>query len=222
MSKLHFIAKPGYRERQLKRRANNLLFSESRQQVSQSQIDIGRQKDKEEVIEFITSLQSLLTEVGSFSGREETDTILAVKEKIEKLYEQCAGLEGDHSRERDGLLKLNDAIMKSIRTAAGDDPLAAEELNKEQEARELHLKLLDYPLVVDMLRTDSAIAADELLPTILSENDESIHVALSLFDPQQRQVLIEEAKRLQLDMQLRGSFSDAVADKFKVMLSAPQ
>lgn len=222
MTKIQFIEKPGFRERQLQRRFNNPLFSESQQKVSQSQLDTARQHDKEEVVVFIESLQSLLREVGSFSGREETDKILETKEGADKLYEQCAGLAGDHSRESEGLLKLNEAIMKSIRTAAGDDPLAIEELSREQQAREIHIKLLEYPLVADMLRTDGAIEADELLQTILSESDESIHVAMSLFDAQQREVLAEEATRLQQDLESRGVLSESIQARFSAMTSAPQ
>lgn len=222
MTKLQFIEKPGYRERQLQRRFNNPLFSVSQQIVSQSQLDAARQQDKEEVVVFIEALQSLLMEVGSFSGMEETDKILETKERADKLYEQCAGLTGDHSRESEGLLKLNEAIMKSIRAAAGDDPLAIEELSREQQAREMHLRLLEYPLVVDMLRADNGIEADELLPTILSENDESIHIALSLFDAPQREVLAEEADRLKQDLQSCGALSESIEARFSAMTSAPQ
>jgi len=222
MSKLQFIDKPGYRERQMKRRFNNPLFSETQQQVSEEALASARQQDKDEVVEFIESLQALLTEVGGFSGREETDKIIETKERTDRLYEQCVGLTGEHDRERDGLLKLNEAIMKSIWAAAGEDPLAVEELTREQQAREIHLKLLDYPVVVDMLRTDSGIAADELLPTILSESEESIHIALSLFDPEQRKVLAEEAGRLKQDLQSRDALDEAIENKFKVMVSAPQ
>jgi len=222
MTTIQFIEKPGFRERQLKRRFNNPLFMSSQNQVSQPLVDIARQQDKEEVVEFIEALQTLLTEVGTFSGREETDKIIETKERADRLYEQCVGLTGDHTRERDGLLKLNEAIMKAIWSAAGDDPLAIEELTKEQQAREIHLKLLDYALVVDMLRTDSAIAADELLPTILSENEESIHIALSLFDAEQRQVLVEEANRMKQSLQDQGQLSDDVHEKFTIMMSAPQ
>jgi len=222
MTTIQFIEKPGFRERQLKRRFNNPLFMSSQSPVSQAQVDVARQKDKEEVVEFIESLQALLTEVGTFSGREETDKIIETKERADRLYEQCVGLTGDHTREREGLLKLNEAIMKAIWSAAGEDPLAIEELTKEQQAREIHLKLLDYALVVDMLRADSAIAADELLPTILSENEESIHVALSLFDTEQRQVLEEEANRMKQSLQDQGQLTDEVLEKFKIMVSAPQ
>jgi len=222
MSKLQFIDKPGYRERQIKRRFNNPLFPAQQGKVTVEQLEMARQQDKEEVVEFAESLQALLIEVGGFSGREETDKILETKERSDRLYEQCVGLAGDHERERSGLLKLNEAIMASIRAAAGDDPVAIQELGREQQAREIHLKLLEYPLVVDMLRTDSAIEADELLPTILSENDEAIHIALSLFDQKQRQVLAEEAGRLKANLQQQGVFDSDIESKFNAMMSAPQ
>ncbi len=196
MNKPQFIDLPGIRERQLKRRYGNPLFSEERQHVSASELKAERQHDKEEVINFVESLQSLLKDVGQFSAREETDTILQTKEKADRLYEQCVGLAGDHERERQGLLKLNDVIMGAIRAAAGQDPLAIAELEKEQQAREIHLALLECRLVADILRPDAAIVENELLPSILSEDEESIRMAMTLFSGEQQQMLLEQASEL--------------------------
>jgi len=219
MSKPQFIDLPGIRERQLKRRYNNPLFSEDRQQVSTADLKAGRQHDKEEVINFAESLQSLLQDVGQFSAREETDVILQTKERADRLYEQCIGLAGDHERERQGLLKLNDVIMGAIRAAAGQDPLALAELEKEQQAREIHLALLECKLVADILRPDAAIEENELLPTILSENEDSISMAMTLFSDEQQQMLREQASELKQTLQQQGKMDDLLQKKFDALFS---
>ena len=96
---------------------------------------------------------------------------MQTKEKADRLYEQCVGLAGDHERERQGLLKLNEVIMGAIRAAAGQDPLAMDELEKEQQAREIHLALLECKLVADamadwvlQLKPDEPVYAEYELP----------------------------------------------------------
>ena len=133
MSKPQFHDQPGFRERQLQRRHSNPLFTVEQQVVTQVQVDGARQLDRQELQQFAESLQALLMDVSQFSAREETDKILQTKEQADKLYEQCIGLAGEHERERQGLLKLNDVIMAAIRAAAGQDPLALDELEKEAE-----------------------------------------------------------------------------------------
>jgi len=222
MSKPQFIDQPGARERQLKRRSGSPLFSVERQRVSNSELKKARQHDKEEIINFTESLQSLLMDVGKFSAREETDVILQTKEKADRLYEQCVGLAGDHERERQGLLKLNEVIMGAIRAAAGQDPLAMEELEKEQQAREIHLTLLECQLAADILRSDAALEENELLPTILSEDEDSIRMTMTLFSDEQQQLLNEQANELLSSIQQSGKLDANLKKKFEALSSQPQ
>jgi hypothetical protein len=222
MSKPQFLDQPGLRERQLQRRYRNPLFPAGQQHVTQEQVDAVRLQDNQEVQQFGESLQALLMDVSRFSAREETDKILQTKEKADKLYEQCIGLAGEHERERQGLLKLNDVIMAAIRAAAGQDPMAMDELEKEQQARDIHLALLEYRLVADILRPDNNLKEDELLPTILSEDEESIHMAMTLFSHEQRQLLQQQAEELKQKLQQDGTFDEPMQKKFSALFTTNQ
>ncbi len=219
MSDPQFLEQPGLRERQLRRRHGNPLFSAEQQNVTAAQLDDARQQDEQEQQQFAQSLRDLLTDVSQFVGREETDKILQTKERADKLYEQCIGLAGDHERERDGLLKLNDVIMTAIRAAAGQDPLALDELENEQQARAIHLALLECQLVADILSPDNALQEDELLPTILSEDEESIHMAMTLFNNEQRALLEQQAEQLKQKLQQQGVFDELMQKKISALLS---
>jgi hypothetical protein len=222
MSKPQFLDQPGFRERQLQRRYHNPLFTAGQQKVTQAQVDAARQQDKLELQQFAEALQALLIDVSQFSAREETDKILQTKEQADKLYEQCIGLAGEHERERQGLLKLNDVIMAAIRSAAGQDPLALDELEKEQQARDIHLALLEYRLVADILRPDNDLQEEELLPTILSEDKESIQMAMTLFSNEQRELLEQQAEQLKQKLQHDGDFNEQLQKKFQAMFSTAQ
>jgi len=219
MSQPQFSELPGARERQLKRRSQNPLFTEECQVVTPSQLEGARQQDLDEVQQFSTALLALLNDVSAFSGKEETDKILQTKERADRLYEQCVGLAGEHERERQGLLKLNEAIMTAIRAAAGEDPLALSELEKEQQARAIHLSLLEYPLIADILRSDAVIEEDQLPPTILSADDEAIEKALGLFSPEQRQLLIEEARQIKSRLEQSGKLDKHLEKKFSLLFA---
>lgn len=219
---LQFSDQPGSRERHLRRRCDNPLFPAARRQISQADVDAARRADEQEYAEFRVQFHELLQEAGSMAGSVDTELVLGLKEKIEQLYEQCAGFGGDHEKEKQGLLRLNDVIMAAVRRAAGDDPLALEELETEQQARQLHLQLLEYSLVADLLRDDAPIEAQDLVPTLLSEDPESVRVVMSLFEPDQQARLQTEAAHLVQRAETEGVLAAQAQASYEAMASPLQ
>lgn len=219
---LQFSDRPGSRERHLRRRYDNPLFPHARRQITQADIDSARLADQHEYREFREQFRQLLQEAGEMAGSVETDLVLGLKERIEQLYEHCAAFGGDHAKEKQGLLRLNEVIMAAVRQAAGDDPLAIEELEKEQAARQLHLHLLDYPLVADLLRDDTPIEAQDLVPTLLSEDPESVRVVMSLFEPPQQAQLQTEAAHLVQRAEQEGVLAAQAQASYEAMASPLQ
>lgn len=219
---LQFSDRPGSRERHLRRRCDNPLFPPDRRSITQAQVDVAREADETEYREFRERFRQLLHDAGEMSGSVDTEKVLALKERIEQLYEQCAGFGGDHEQEKQGLLRLNDVIMGAVRRAAGNDPLAIEELNNEQAARQLHLQLLEYPLVADLLRDDTPIEAQDLVPTLLSEDPESVRVVMSLFEPDQQTRLQTEAAHLVQRAESEGALEARAQASYEAMASPLQ
>jgi len=219
---LSFGPDPGPRERHLRRRQDNPLFPPARRAVSGAELDAARRADQQDSEGFRRELRELLQEAGEMAGVMDTDLVLGVKERVERLYEQCAGLGGDHSREKVGLLRLNDVVVGALRAAAGADPLAQQELQQEQAAREIHVQLLQYPLVADLLSDASPIDPADLVPTILSESPESVRVAMSLFEPEQQAELRRQAKALVDQLERSGQLEPSVRDNLDAMSSVLQ
>jgi len=217
-----FGPEPGPRERHLRRRHDNPLFPPERRAVSAAELDAARRGDQQDSEGFRREFRELLEEAGQLAGTVDTDLVLGLKERVERLYEQCAGLGGDHSREKDGLLRLNDIIVAAIRSAAGSDPLAQRELQQEQAARAIHVQLLHYPLVADLLSDRSPIAPADLVPTLLSEPPEAVRVAMSLFEPEQQAQLRSEAKALVERLERSGQRAQPARDSLEAMFSALQ
>ena len=190
---LHFSDRPGAWERQLQQRNDNPLFGEHGH-VSPGELQRAQQRDEQERQRFAREFGELLRDAASLTPQVETEKVLELKQQIDRLMVQCASLGGDFDREKDGLKKLNDVIVETLRRASDDDKLAQQELNAEQSAWREHLRLLEYTLVADLLRADSPVAPDMLVPTLLSQDETALAVVLNLFDGEQLAALSQAAR----------------------------
>lgn len=162
-----FSKRPGAHERRLIRRYRNPLFGHTA--ISQEDIDRARERDADEVKAFMKWFRDLVEQCASLDPNAEADVVLKLKEQLDKSYEQSAGLAGDQSEIQALVKRLLEVIMQAMWKGVGQDMQAHSKLQMEAEARESHFALLGYPLVADLLRPDSVIEEDELVPTLLSE-----------------------------------------------------
>lgn len=193
---LPFTTKPGRRERHLRRRHENPLFAWPPIEVESEDLIAAMKADYEEMEVFRNAFQALVQRAVDLPPNAGSDTLLGLKEEMEKLYEQACGLPEDHEQEKQALRKLVDLIMKAVRRAAGEDPLAHQELEEAEEARVIHFRLLEQPLVVDMLHPESPIETDELVPSLLSASGEEVAAALEVFDAEQLGLIAAQGRGL--------------------------
>jgi hypothetical protein len=193
---LNYSQQPGCRERALQRRHDNPLFPEAMRHVDASQLQAAQREDTEEAAAFADAFRALFEKAANLEANVQSDVILELKQRADQLYEQAAGLAGDNSQAQQSLLKLIDALMRAVRAGAGSDPQALSEIEQETEARQMHMALLEYPLIVDLLRPDSPVDADNLAPALLSSEAEELGLALQLLDTEQLLYLHANAKAL--------------------------
>lgn len=186
----------GAHERQLKRRMNNPLFPRERQQVGLDLVVEAQARDEAEREAFIKELQSLVQTAVELKPNEESEVILKLKEDLDRAYETCSGIAGEQADFKQAIRQLIDVVMRSIWANIGNDVQAVQELERETAARQMHFQKLNHPLVADLLRPDTTIAGDELVPTLLSEPAEAIQAAWELFDPEQQSELRQQAEQL--------------------------
>ena len=91
-----------------------------------------------------------------------------------------------------------------MRRATASDAVALAEIEQEQAAHKIHLQLLEYPIVADLLRADSPVGEHELLATLLSEADEALHAAMTLFDGSQAKILSHRGRELLTGLEQQG------------------
>lgn len=191
-----FSEHPGRHERHFRRKLHNALFNDPLDGYSDEQLLEVQRLDHEELIGFLGELREHVQLAVDLKPNEESQVVLDLKERLDKLYEKASGLADDQSGNKSALRQLIAVIMKTVRAQAQGDALAASELEQEEEARTLHFSLLEQPLVADLLHPESLIGSSELVPTLLSEHEDAVASALELFDAQQLTVIHAQAAQL--------------------------
>jgi hypothetical protein len=194
--RLLFSEMPGRHERYLVCKHNNPLFPESERILTSSQLNEAQRLDHEELVAYIGDLRKLVGEAVALGPHEQSDVILELKERLDKYYEQACRLADDQTPNKEAIKKLIAVIMHAVWKGAGNDTLAHEQLEHEEEARRTHYALLEYPLVADLLDPESLIQEHELLPVLLSADQAEFEAAVNLFDPSQLSALCEQGDQL--------------------------
>jgi hypothetical protein len=193
---LSFRAQPGYWERHLARRYHNPLFAAEQRMVSERELSEARRRDNKELEAFQADFRQLLEDAAALDGSVDSDVVLKLKEQADRLHEHSVGLAADLSQAREAMTKLVAAIMAAVSQGATGDPRAMDELAQEREARAQHYRLLESVLIADLLRPDSPLQQQDLLPTLLSSEAADLELALQLFDDEQLAALAEQAQVL--------------------------
>ena len=193
--KLNFSRFPGAHERQLLRHSDNPLFPDDKRQILQVEIHQAQRKDVEEALAFQEEFRTLVQRAIDLSPQEDSEIILKLKEDLDQAYERCCGLAGDTHELRAALKKLLEIVMQAVWRGAADDAAAHANLREEELARATHFQLLEQPLIADLIRPDSTIGSDELVPILLNESESSVAAALGLFDGDQLTLLCQDARK---------------------------
>jgi hypothetical protein len=181
-------------ERHLLRQKDNPLFGSP--QFDTGQIKVAQQQDYQEAQKFVDQFTSTVEEIANLPDNVESDIILKLKNDIEKLYEESCRFESSFSAQKEALLKLYHLLYDKILASVGDDQTALGQLKNEKIAHDLNIELLKHSLVSDLLRQDSPIQQNQLIACLLNEEIDALEMVANLFDPQQLDELIHQAKLL--------------------------
>jgi hypothetical protein len=216
---LPFTHRPGRRERHLRRRHENPLFAWPPIAVEPLDLLEAQRADHEEMDAFRESFRTLVQRAMDLPPNAGSDQVLALKEDLERHYEQSCGLPEDHSPERAALRGLIELTARAVRRAAGSDPLAQAELDAEEQARAIHLRLLEQPLVADLLHPQTLIAPDDLLPTLLTAAPSELAAALEVFDTGQFLALVQQGHALLARLEGLGVNTQVARERLLAMVA---
>lgn len=189
-----FSERPGRHERHYRRRLDNPLFGTRTLSRDDAALLEAQRSDHEELMDFLQALRQTVQRAFGLAPNEGSEVVLELKEQLDRLYEQSAGLAEDQAHNQAAIAELLEVIMRNVERGAGADPQAADELAQERLARSAHFQLLQHPLVADLLHPHSAIGAEDLAPSLLSADEASLAAALELFDAEQLGALYQAAE----------------------------
>ena len=192
---IEFLQNPGPRERQLQRVYNNPLFLH-KENPGPQQVELARQQDTEDLESFIKQFQAEIEAAVNLKPQADADDVLALKARMEALYTQACGLQGERSKFKAALKQLMEIITRSLVSAANNDPEAMQKINDDMEATELHLRISESLLAADIINPNEIIAPEQLASSMLSSSEEELASALLVFDPEQLQLIVKQASQI--------------------------
>jgi len=214
---LPFTDHPGRRERDLRRRHDNPLFDWPAPQVAPAELLAAQRADHEELEAFTVSLRKLVRRAMELPPETGSETILALKEDLERHYEQACGLPAPLEQERAAIRRLIETIMTAVRRQAGGDPLALSELEAEETARALHFRLVDLPLIADLLHPESPIQREDLAPSVLTAGEAEIAAVLEVFEPAEVAQIVDDGAALLAARAAAGTELAAAAERLAAL-----
>ena len=194
VTNMKFSLQPGAYERHVQRKYKNPLFPAADQHLLAEEVAAAREKDQQDLRIFLDAFQETVKKTAALAASVESDILLNLKEELERLYVTSTSLAGDLDEHRQALTKLIELCMSSIRRGAEGDPAALKKIQEEIQARQVYFKLLETPLVADLMRGDEIISAEDLVPTLLSQSEPELVNALELFEPQHTAIIAEQAQ----------------------------
>ncbi len=207
----------GMHERHLQRKDGNPLYQLPVSDYSAEAFIAARQRDNEQLHLFHNEMRSVIQQAIELEANVESEVILELRGKLDQLYARCSGFGNGCGEHKQNIRKLIDLVMKAVWQAAGDDPQARMELEQEEMARQQHFRLLEYPLVADMLLPDSPIESDELIPTLLLAESEELEAVMWMFEPGQLQQICAGAEALLKQRQDEGFELESAWERLKLM-----
>lgn len=208
---------PGAHERHLIRRSNNVLFGARQTEVESDSLQQNQKLDHDILQQFMVDFRDVMTQAINLKPNEDSEVILKVKDKLDKLYAASVSVADDQARVQESIQKLLAVVMQSVRKGAGDDAHALKELDQEDAARDANFAFLESKLVADILDPDSPIENDDLIPTLLCADKDDLAIACQLFDKEQLSFLLSESEKLLNKLDAEGHDVKQAAENFVFM-----
>jgi hypothetical protein len=193
----------GMHERHLRRKDGNPLYGVPAPSYSSERYLQARRLDSEELNRFQNEMREVIQQAIDLPANSESEVVLALRGRLDQLYTRCSGFGGNCGSHKQSIRKLIDIVMKAVWQAA-DDPVARMELEQEEMARQQHFCLLEYALISDLMRPDTPVSQEELVPTLLQAGEDELEAVLWMFEPEQLLAIRGKAEQLLTERSREG------------------
>lgn len=184
---------PGCFERHLQRRYNNPLFPPNRRIVTQSEVEEARARDTMEAESLRGEVKEVLKLFLDLNPGQKIEMTLGLDtaRRLDGLIERAARLGGDSSKEEADLITLRKALAADMKRGAeeANAPGLREALGELDLFLQILVKGWSNRFLAQMGRKDSPILPEDVVPSLLSEDKETIRLVVESFAKQVPEVV---------------------------------
>jgi len=205
---------PGCFERHLQRRFRNPLFPLNRRDISSSELADAQARDAADFASFFHDFDGMIRGACSDDLPQTFSTHLKLRKETEELLVRAAEIGAIAQKQKASLQDFYATIVKTLR-----DGCATEEVPALEQALQTSYQLQrthTNDFVAQLERKDGPISGAEVLPSVLSEDVETVRLVVEVFD----ESLLTAMRRLTTELLAEARAEDYVLQDGQEKLSA--
>jgi len=179
-SRISWSERPGCFERHLQRRYNNPLFSPERQHVTAADVAAARRQDAQDLASLRAEYVQLLSEIAELPDFMPFEQFNPIRERIQDLIHRAVEVGGEASETVPKLRTLRHILIQQVSEALSNNPRALKALQEAEAFHQANEGKLENQFLAQMLRDDTPITAEDVVPSILTEDVATIRTVMAV------------------------------------------
>lgn len=217
---LTWSEEPGCFERHLQRKFQNPLFPVDRRNITTAELISARSRDGADLREFMNQFEPLLNYATSLGNHVLMSECLRLRQEIEDLIIRAAEIGAIAAEQRKNLQCLYDVVVECIRQAC---PLEDRQNLENALAKSVNIqKMKGNEFIAQLTRRDTPVLGSDVIPSILSENIETVRLLVSLWNeggyPLDKEA-VHYAATLVAEVTAEGHVLPDLKDKVRLLIS---
>ena len=206
MDTLKWSDNPGAYEWHLQRRHDNPLFPLERRAITQIDVDSARERDIADTRALAQRRRALFEAISELGGEQPWGVFEAARKELDELIERAVGIGGPASEEVKVIQGLRKLVTESMRKMAAANINLTQKFEDAERFNNQYVTTFLIPFAAQMSREGSPIPSDELVPSLLMEEPETISTFLQGVDSELRDRICYDALLL-----IRKALNEGVA-----------
>lgn len=206
---------PGAFEAHLRRRQEQPIFPPSRRQISLSEFESARARDREALASFKASFERLLAQFSSSPNKIGGSEMDNFRTTIDSLLDEAARVGAPAADMQSDLETLRSTLMEAWFAGLRDAKAikAIQALRDAQAAYEARARFTHNPRLAQL----RLIPAQDIVPTLLTLESAEIELFLLTVDASTRDAVATKAKALVREMRARGENIPGIEERLATL-----
>jgi len=202
-------------EHQLQRRYMNGLFPPDRRRISTAELIEAKAKDAADVRQLQTEIEDAFGQVVDLPPNATFKEALRLREAVEKLILRSAQIGLIANEQRDALRRVYNSIVQAMRESCPAEHIA--ELEHAFAQSETFQRTWTNNFLAQMNRKDTPILAIDVVPSLLTEDVETVRLVASTLNAKVRKITYDSAVALVAKTRKEDCRPTQLAEKLRAL-----